>query len=83
MNTVKKGDVLSCVKYYGGVTRIYLADKYRLRKRVGNDDSFFVDISFSQSNSQAICKLIAECQGLHAVATGQGMGGSFLFEVVR
>ncbi len=81
MNIVKKGEHLACVKHVGGTTRIYLTGKNRQKKKIVNDDSFFVAIPFSEENSYALCKLIAESQGMHAVPAGQGMGGSFLFDL--
>ncbi len=82
MNSVERGDRLTCIKHVDGSTRIYLSDKNRQKKKVGGDDSFFVNIPFSEGNSAAACRLIAECQGMHANSAGVGIGGSFLFDLV-
>ena len=82
MSIATRGDRLACTRHVDGSTRIYLTNRNCQKKRVGGDDSFFVAIPFSEENSRATCRLIAECQGLHAKASGQGMGGSFLFDLV-
>jgi hypothetical protein len=82
MNVVSKGDRLACVQHANGTLRIYRTDQHGGKKPVGCDDSFFVDIPFTQDNSHAACKLVAEACGLHAVAAGEGLGGSLLFDLV-
>lgn len=80
--SIEKTDRLACVRYVNGTTRIYLTDNRGIKKDVNGDDSFFVDILFSEENSRALCKLIAKCLGMRAVDAGRGMRDSFLFDLV-
>ncbi len=82
MPIISEGDHLVCVKHVNDNLRIYLIDKNNRKKKVSNDDSFFVDVAFTEATAKTICELIAKTAGLHIIAGGKGLGGSFIFKLI-
>lgn len=82
MSIVERGDRLACVGHIGSMIRIYLSNGDGVKKQIGRDDSFFINLLFSEENVRVACQLIAESNGLCANSVGKGMGGATLFELV-